>query len=338
MAGDLAGAVGICQADIPICIDEIWTDGTGYADMELATQGLVCMVRLFQHAAHSEQATTSILERNVPYMSGLDELDTVLVKSEIHRLYANPSDKSLCQLVKGCELQQKCEGGLCGFPQSKYAANTTVPGNGSSGTTIAIPKLEDLTKATGRMDRINPLTGMKEPDPITGETEVPRLTLSPTKASDAVSKFMQLRTSAEDTKDTPKLWRYDGKIWKTDGDRQVIKLIDALLGDLSYEKGLRETLRRLRNESDTVTFDRDPCLFPAQDMVIDLRSGEHRDYMPEDYVTFQYAAEFDNPKSDCRPILWHLCSSLPDPRDVLTALESTPQAVEHPRHCHMISS
>ena len=45
------------------------------------------------------------------------------------------------------------------------------------------PQLEDLTKATGRMNRINSETGLSEPDPETGEKMVPKLTLSPVKGS-----------------------------------------------------------------------------------------------------------------------------------------------------------
>jgi hypothetical protein len=183
------------------------------------------------------------------------------------------------------------------------------------------PKLEDLTKATGRMDRINPFTGMKEADPDTGETEIPRLTLSPSKACRVITEYMALRIASDDDRENPKLWRCNGKIWKPDGDRQVVNLIDAVLGDLSYDRGLKETLRRIRGVSDMVTFDSSPYLFPALDKVIDMQTGASREYMPEDYLTFQYGAAFDNPNSGYRPPLWLLCSSLPDPRDVLTALD-----------------
>jgi phage/plasmid-associated DNA primase len=190
-----------------------------------------------------------------------------------------------------------------------------------------VPKLEDLTKATGRMDRINPLTGMKEADPVTGEAEIPRLTLSPSKACMAITDYMALRIASGDDRENPKLWRCNGKIWTPDGDRQVINLIDAVLGDLSYDRGLKETLRRIRGVSDIVTFDSSPYLFPALDKVIDMQTGAARDYMPEDYLTFQYGAVFGDPKADYRPALWLLSSSLPDPRDVLTALDIATAAV-----------
>ena len=183
------------------------------------------------------------------------------------------------------------------------------------------PRLEDLTKATGRIDRVNPVTGEKEADPITGETKVPKLTLSPTKASATVAEFMPLRLSAADKKDTPKLWRYDSGIWQPDGEKRVINLIDAIIGDLSYERGLKETMRRVRALSDTVTFDSDPCIFPALDGVLDLRTGQVRAFQLDDYLTFQYGVSLKHPEADYHPVLWFLCSIFPDPRDVLTGID-----------------
>lgn len=189
------------------------------------------------------------------------------------------------------------------------------------------PTLEDLTKATGRMKRINSMTGEAEPDPVTGEIMVPKLTLSPTKASAAVVEFIPLRLSATDKKDHPKIWRYDNGVWQPDGEKQVINQIDAIIGDLSYERGLKETLRRVQALSGTVIFDADPCLFPALDDVIDLRTGETRAFQPEDYLTFRYGAPLKHPDADYRPVLWFLCSIFPDPRDVLTALDIAGAAV-----------
>jgi phage/plasmid-associated DNA primase len=184
-----------------------------------------------------------------------------------------------------------------------------------------IPKLEELTKVIGRKKRINQVTGEPEPDPITGESEEPKLTLSPAKAAAAVCIFLPLRVSSTDTKDAPKLWRYVDGIWRPDGERLIKNLIDSIAGDLSYERGLQETLRRVRGLSDTVTFDSDPFLFPALDGVVDLRTGKFRDPLPEDYLTFRYGTAFNHPEADYRLLLWFLCSSLPDPRDVLTALD-----------------
>ena len=183
------------------------------------------------------------------------------------------------------------------------------------------PKLQDLTKATGRIDRVNLVTGEKEADPITGETKIPKFTLSPTKASAAVAEFMSLRLSATDKKDSPKLWSYDCGIWQPDGEKRVINLIDAIIGDLSYERGLKETMRRVRALSDTVTFDSDPYIFPALDGVLDLRTGQVRAFQLDDYLTFQYGAQLKHLEADYHLVLWFLCSIFPDPRDVLTGID-----------------
>ena len=191
----------------------------------------------------------------------------------------------------------------------------------TAGDLANFPKLEDLTKATKRMLRINPDTGFAEPDPITGEVDIPKRTLSPAKSAQAVTKYMPLRISITDTKVEPKLWKCDGKIWTSDGEGYVKNLIDSVAGDLSYLKGLQETLRRIRGISATVTFDRNPFLFPALDKVIDLKTGLIRDYQPDDYITYQYGAAVEDPSADYRPVLWSLCSSAQDPGDVLTALD-----------------
>jgi hypothetical protein len=187
-----------------------------------------------------------------------------------------------------------------------------------------LPSLNDLTKATGRMKRIDPDTGLLaefvDKDAFQ-DGMVPKRTLSPSKASLAVTKYMQLRIATGDTKDTPKLWKYDGKIWSPDGEQAVKNLIDVVAGDLSYLKGLQETLRRIRGISPKVTFDSNPFLFPALDKVIDLKTGLIRDYQPDDYITYQYGASVEDPSANCRPVLWAFCSSAQDPRDVLTDLD-----------------
>jgi phage/plasmid-associated DNA primase len=190
-------------------------------------------------------------------------------------------------------------------------------------TTLDLPKLkiEDLTKATGRREYVNPITGVSETDPSTGMTTVPKLTISPTKASVAIIKSMPLKISSTDKEDKPKIWWFNGEIWQSDGERKVRNLIDATIGDLSYEKGLNETMRRIRGLTDTVAFDGNPFLLPALDGVVDLQTGVIRGFSPDDLLTFKYGAPINHPGADFRPILWFLCSSLPDERDVLTAID-----------------
>lgn len=181
--------------------------------------------------------------------------------------------------------------------------------------------LEQLTKAKGKKDQIDPDTGEKVLNDEGRTIRITERVLSPSKAAAAINSIIMLRSSERDNVDKAKIWRYDGGIWKPDGEREIVKIIDAALGDLSHEKGLREMLRRIRLHTAIALFDDNPCLFPVLDGVVDLNTGAFRAAMPEDYLTFRYAAVFYNPTADCRPFLWFLCTSLPDSRDVLTALD-----------------
>jgi len=187
-------------------------------------------------------------------------------------------------------------------------------------------QLSDLTRATGRIERVNPETGEPEADPDTGATHIPKLTLSPTKASAAILNSIPLRRSATDTAKDPDLWRYDGGIWRPDGEEVIEILINRVAGDLSYERGRQEVFKRLRGMAERVSFDSDPYLLPAQDGIVDLKTGEVSDYGPSANITFRYGAEAEG-EADIRPALWLLSSSLPDPRDVLTALDICAEAV-----------
>lgn len=187
-------------------------------------------------------------------------------------------------------------------------------------------QLLDLTKATGRIDRVNPVTGAPEADPVTGATEIPKLTLSPTKASAAILNSMLLRRSATDAKKDPDLWRYDSGIWRPDGEEVIEVLINRVAGDLSYERGRQEIFKRVRSMAERVAFDADPYILPAQDGIVDLKTGEVTNYSPDAHFTFKYGAEVEG-EADIRPALWLLSSSLPDPRDVLTALDICGEAV-----------
>ena len=204
-------------------------------------------------------------------------------------------------------------------PETEPAERTPTAGIARE---TAIIGLDALTKAVGKMEQIDPDTGDKVLDETGRPVMIAKRVLSPSKAANATITSMPLMLSEVDAAlDKAKIWRYDGGIWKPDGEREIIKTIDAAIGDLSYEKGLRETLRRVRSQIDITAFDCNAYLFPARDGVIDLTTGAFREARPEDYLTFCYDAEVNRPGADYRPFLWFLCSALPDPRDVLTCLD-----------------
>jgi len=204
-------------------------------------------------------------------------------------------------------------------PETEPAERTPTAGIARE---TAIIGLDALTKAVGKMEQIDPDTGDKVLDETGRPVMIAKRVLSPSKAANATITSMPLMLSEVDAAlDKAKIWRYDGGIWKPDGEREIIKTIDAVIGDLSYEKGLRETLRRVRSQIDITAFDCNAYLFPARDGVIDLTTGAFREARPEDYLTFCYDAEVNRPGADYRPFLWFLCSALPDPRDVLTCLD-----------------
>ena len=184
-----------------------------------------------------------------------------------------------------------------------------------------VPGLENFTKATGRLKRVNPETGEVEPDPVTGETTVPKLTLSPSKAANTISNMLNLRLSSADSSDRPKIWWYDSGIWNPGGEKEIMNIIYAAIGDLAYEKGVRETLHNIRARTEQVSFDQNAYLFPALHGKVDLKTGIFREDRPDDYLTFKYGAAYDNPNADYSPLLWFMATSLPDIRDCLTVID-----------------
>jgi phage/plasmid-associated DNA primase len=176
---------------------------------------------------------------------------------------------------------------------------------GSSNTETALtrmPSFEDMTKSLD---------------------DKPDVTLSPTKAAKAMLAALHLAVSDLSAKQLP-IWIYDHEagIWNDRGEAEIGYQIDTIMGDLSYERGLRETTRRIRGalSRKPATFNSDPYLMPLENGVLDLRKGEFRESKPGDHLTFKYAARWGG-EADYKPFLWFLCSSLPDKRDVLTVLD-----------------
>ena len=151
-----------------------------------------------------------------------------------------------------------------------------------------------------------------------------RFIFSPSKSRDAILRRYQIAMELSNDK---KIWGYNN-LKGTWTDHTVPFLANEIyekVGDDVNRSKLAEVIDRLqvKLQTEPVTFDGDPFLMPLQNGCVDLREGREsfRPLESGDHATFQYNAEWDPDNADWRPFLWHLCSALPDPADVLTALD-----------------
>lgn len=310
---------------LPPCLEALYREGAsfGKADTKHCSSCIALYYKI--DARKSDPPIPDEGYSLVPMLKFINDLSHEKLSDEEIELLAEDVQSTYRTKITCRELKKSATLENCCVPENCELADKS----SSASTTQAIPEklqLQDLTKATGKIERVNPVTGEPEADPDTGETRIAKLTLSPTKASAAILNSMLLRRSATDTKNEPDIWRFEGGIWKPDGEEVIKNLINLVAGDLSYERGRQEIFKRLRGQAQRASFDSDPCILPAQDGVIDLKTGTVSDYRPEDHLTFKYGAEIEG-ESDILPALWLLCSSLPDPRDVLTALDICAEAV-----------
>ena len=138
------------------------------------------------------------------------------------------------------------------------------------------------------------------------------------KASDAIIEKLPV-VQGEDGK----LYYWHGKIWEPNAESEIYVQIDALVGKLLGKYQHSEVVTALKHKLafNRAEFNKDPFLFPAIDGVVDLKSGEIRQYSPDDMLTFSYNAYCTCPKADYDQFLFYLASSLPDIRDCFTAID-----------------
>ncbi len=145
---------------------------------------------------------------------------------------------------------------------------------------------------------------------------------SPTKAIDAVLGKIPMCATGFSRQDKD-IYRFDGEIYKLDADSLIsVKLRDTC-GDYAQTRQINEVLNGVLAalKRHPVSLVPDPFLMPLQNGVVDLRTGELRSYKPDDYFTFKYCAHYDPSGGDWKRVLWQLCSTLRDPRDVLQAID-----------------
>lgn len=156
-----------------------------------------------------------------------------------------------------------------------------------------------------------------EIDEKTGE--VRKITLAPTKASKAIIAHFTLAMEKGD--DQIYYYNPDG-IYDPDGVRKIDLALTSVAGDANNNFKLREVLRRVRNQllEGPVTFDPDPYLLGVSNGLVDLRTGEFRQYRPEDLITDRIDVAYD-PEVKCPKFMEFLESITPDPIDRLMLVD-----------------
>ncbi len=151
---------------------------------------------------------------------------------------------------------------------------------------------------------------------------------SPTRAINSVLEKLDLCVTGSSRQDKD-IYRFDGEIYKPDADSLIAVELRRACGDHAQTRQINEVLNGVLAElkRKPVSLVPDPFLMPLQNCVVDLRTGETRAYKPEDLFTFKYCAHYDPEGGDWKRVLWQLCSTLSDPRDVLQAIDLATSAV-----------
>jgi P4 family phage/plasmid primase-like protien len=144
---------------------------------------------------------------------------------------------------------------------------------------------------------------------------------SPTKAVTSLLKVLKLaKANGGDSRD--QIYYYNGQIFVPDGERIINNILNKAAGDLATIKNKKETVTRLHDLllSYPVTFDHDPFLLGVRNGVVDLRTGEHRPYSPEDLMTDQIQVTFDK-DATCPKFIKFLKEVAPNEVDQCTLVD-----------------
>jgi putative DNA primase/helicase len=142
--------------------------------------------------------------------------------------------------------------------------------------------------------------------------------LSITKAAHAIVKKKILVMS----EDATEIYRFDGQIYRPDGERLIDTTMCTLMGDDVTIVKLKEILRRVRNEllDKPVVFEPDPYLLAVKNGVADLRTGIVREYHAEDLLLEQIDVIYDA-EARCPAFLAFLESITPSITDRLMLID-----------------
>lgn len=138
------------------------------------------------------------------------------------------------------------------------------------------------------------------------------------KATNSIIKKMPLAVDKNGV-----LYHFNGKIYVGNADWMVEDQICDICENSVNKGAVKETIWRITNKlrHRPVEFNKDPFAFPALDGIVDLKTGNFRPYTRQDYFTYMYNAAYLCDEANYQRFLWFLCTSLEDPRDVLTAID-----------------
>lgn len=142
--------------------------------------------------------------------------------------------------------------------------------------------------------------------------------LAPTRAAATILKALPLVM----TKDDDAIYHFGGQIYEPDGARIIDVALIKAAGDAVDIKELKEVLRRIRNclLDSPVALDPNPYLLGCKNGVVDLTTGEFRDYLPEDLITDQIDVTY-NPSAKCTAFLAFIESITPNFSDRITLID-----------------
>ena len=120
--------------------------------------------------------------------------------------------------------------------------------------------------------------------------------LSTTKAACTLAKKMRIAMEAN----SDFIYWFNGEIYKPDGMRLADMMLCGLVGDDETVVKKKEIERRLQNvlRSSLVTFEPNPYLLAVKNGVIDLRTGEFREFREEDLLLEKIDVVYD-PSARC---------------------------------------
>ncbi len=163
--------------------------------------------------------------------------------------------------------------------------------------------------------------GLDDVTILQGEGDKAAHKFSPTKATAAILKVLKLaKAKGGDSRDP--IYYYNGQIFVPDGERIINNILNKAAGDLATIKNKKETVTRLHDLllNYPATFDHDPFLLGVRNGVVDLRTGEHRAYSPEDLMTDQIQVTFDK-NATCPKFIKFLKEVAPNEIDQCTLVD-----------------